>query len=256
MKYVGLFILFLSSFASGFAQIKVHAHNDYAKKRPFFEAYEVKVAQIEADVFLVGDSLMVAHSRDEIKNTRSLRQLYLAPIDSLFQIYHHKVSADPNYTFSLMIDVKDNWETVYPVLKREIEKYGQTFNRHQNKLAIQIIISGNRPATNTFHQYPKWLFFDGLPSLEYAPKDLKRVTMISDNFTKYSKWKGVGTLSEEDRFKLITLVKHASSLNKPLRLWAAPDVPEVWQLQLNIGARIINTDKVKLVKEYIATHGF
>ena len=248
MKISISFALFTFFTINSFAQTKVHSHNDYVQEKPLLTAYESQADQIEADVFLVGDSLVVAHSKKEIDPKNTLNKLYLDPINSLFKKNNGKVSADKKYTFSLMIDVKENWNAVYPVLKREIEKYGDVFNRSKNKYAIQIVISGNRPADSTFHTYPTWLFFDGLPNISYAKKDLDRVTMISDNFATYSKWKGSGFINGADAQKLITIIKQAKQLKKPVRFWGAPDTEDSYINQMQLGVGIINTDRVQRVK--------
>lgn len=248
MKKFISFALFILIATSGFAQTKVHAHNDYVQNEPFVGAYKARADQIEVDVFLVGNSLMVAHSKKEIDPKKTLNKLYLDPIASYFKQNNSKVSEDKKYTFSLMIDVKENWNAVYPVLKREIEKYGDVFNRSKNKYAIQIVISGNRPADSTFHTYPTWLFFDGLPNISYAKKDLTRVSMISDNFAIYSKWQGSGYIHSDDQQKLEDIIKQAKKLKKPVRFWGAPDKEDSWIMQLKIGVGIINTDNVERVK--------
>jgi hypothetical protein len=246
--------LFMLIAVVSFGQQKVHSHNDYVQKRPFLEAYENKVDEIEADIFLVGDSLIVAHSKKEIDLKNTLNKLYLNPIASLFKQHKNRVSATKKYTFSLMIDVKENWNLVYPVLKREIEKYGNVFDRSKNKYAIQVVISGTRPVDSTFHTYPDWLFFDGLPNISYAKKDLARVTMISDNFATYSKWKGSGYITDEDNEKLQKVVKIAKQFKKPMRFWGAPDTEDSWITQLSVGATIINTDKVQQVKDFLTNY--
>lgn len=251
MKIFISFALFTVFAISSFAQIKIHSHNDYAQKRALLTAYEAQANQIEADVFLVGDSLIVAHSKKEIDLKNTLNRLYLDPINLLFKKNNGKVSATKKYTFSLMIDVKNDWNAVYPVLKREIEKYGDVFNRSKNKYAIQIVISGNRPAHSTFHTYPNWLFFDGLPNIRYAKNDLARITMISDNFATYSKWKGSGYILGDDKQKLEIIVKQAKKLKKPVRFWGAPDTEDSWLTQIELGSSIINTDKVERVKNAI-----
>ena len=251
MKKLISFALFILIATSGFAQTKVHAHNDYLQKEPLFLAYEARADEIEVDIFLVDDSLVVAHSKKEIDRRNTLNKLYLDPINSLFKKNNGKVSADKKYTFSLMIDVKENWNAVYPVLRREIEKYGDVFNRSKNKYAIQIVISGNRPADSTFHSYPTWLFFDGLPNISYAKKDLGRVSMISDNFATYSKWRGSGYISSDDQQKLENIIKQAKKLKKLVRLWGAPDTEDSWINQIDLGVGIINTDKVQRVKHAI-----
>ncbi len=235
---------------SSFAQVKIHSHNDYVQKKPFFMAYVNKVDEIEVDIFLVGDSLVVAHSKKEIIPSNTLYKLYLHPIVDAFKKHNNKVSDDRKYTFSLMIDIKENWNTIYPSLKNEIEKYGDVFNRNAKKTAIQIVISGSRPEHSTFSTYPKWLFFDGLPNVNYAKKDLNRISMISDNFANYSKWRGVGEISEADKDKLQKVIASAHKLHKPIRFWGAPDTETCWKLLKALGGDIINTDKIEESKTY------
>ncbi len=248
-KGIGFALGLLFSISS-FAQVKIHSHNDYLQKSPFLTAYVNKVDEIEADIFLVGDSILVAHSKKEINTSNTLYYLYLNPIAKAFKKYKNKVSDDNEYTFSLMIDVKESWNAVYPSLRKEIEKYGEIFNRSKQKKAIQIVISGSRPDYSTFHTYPKWLYFDGLPNISYAKKDLKRITMISDNFTSYSKWKGIGEIPEADKDKLRKVIEQAHKLHKPIRFWGAPDTEACWKQLAALGADIINTDKITESKKY------
>ncbi|MEJ5996282.1 hypothetical protein WG904_17775 [Pedobacter sp. Du54] len=240
----------LMIWGSTFAQVKIHSHNDYVQQKPFFTAYNNKVDEMEADVFLVGDSIVVAHSKKEINAANTLYKLYLKPIAASFKTHKTKLYTDEKYTFSLMIDVKESWNAIYPSLKKEIEKYGNIFNRDAQKLGVQIVISGSRPDHSTFSTYPKWLFFDGLPNISYAKKDLKRITMISDNFATYSKWKGVGEIPKEDKEKLKKLIAQAHKLNKPIRFWGAPDTEACWEQLVELGADIINTDKIEESKKY------
>lgn len=250
MKTLIVFALGLLTSISIFAQVKIHSHNDYLQKKPFFIAFYNKVDEMEADIFLVGDSILVAHSKKEINPSNTLYSLYLKPIAEAFKKHKNKVSNDKKYTFSLMIDVKENWDLVYPSLKKEIEKYGNIFNRAAQKTAIQIVISGSRPNYSTFSTYPKWLFFDGLPTISYAKKDLDRITMISDNFLTYSKWKGSGEIPVEDKEKLRKVIAQAHELNKPIRFWGAPDTEASWKQLVALGADIINTDKIVESKIY------
>jgi hypothetical protein len=246
-KLIGLALFVLLTTAS-FAQIKIHSHNDYAHAQPLTEAYSNQAYEIEADIFLIKDSLIVAHSKKDKNLTRTLTSMYLSPIAQL------QKDKGAKYSFRLMIDIKDSWDLTYPALRKEIEKYGAVFDRSENKNAVQIVISGNRPADSTFHTYPKWLFFDGLPNISYAKEDLKRVTMISDNFVTYSRWGGNGEIPAEDRAKLKTVIENAHKLNKPIRFWGAPDTKECWQQLHDLGADIINTDKISECKTYFEQH--
>lgn len=250
MKKSISFACFLLIGIACFAQVKIHSHNDYAQQNPFYTAYQDKVFEIEADVFLVGDSLIIAHSRKEINTNNTLGKIYLEPIAQLFKQNKKRVSTDKKYTFSLMIDIKDDWEKVYPILKKEIEKYGSVFNRSKNKLNIQIVISGNRPDHSSFSTYPDYLFFDGLPDINYSEANFKRVTMISDKFGNYTKWNGVGKIPSAEKKKLLEAVKEANKKLRYFRFWAAPDNKNSWQQLSELGLVIINTDKIEECKTY------
>ncbi|TCD12000.1 glycerophosphodiester phosphodiesterase [Pedobacter frigidisoli] len=226
------------------AQVKIHSHNDYTHQKPFYEAVANKVFSIEADVFVVGDSLSVAHSRKEIKSGNTLENLYLKPIAAL-----SKTKAF--YSFQLMIDFKDSWTSTYPILQRALKSYQKYFSKENKK--VTIVISRNRPADSTFHTF-KDVSFDGLPNVNYAPEDLNKVTMISDNFAIYSKWKGFGEISEADKTKLKTLIDNAHKIGKPFRFWGAPDTETSWKLLHDLGADIINTDKVTEATTYFKTN--
>src|SRR5690606_18596078 len=56
---------------------QTHAHNDYEHERPLFDALEHGFTSVEADVWAVGDELLVAHDFWELDPDRTLRSLYL-----------------------------------------------------------------------------------------------------------------------------------------------------------------------------------
>src|SRR5687767_11493387 len=60
-----------------------HAHNDYEKPFPFWDAYRHHFGSIEADIFLHNGELLVAHEPAQLAAGRSLEQLYLRPLDSM-----------------------------------------------------------------------------------------------------------------------------------------------------------------------------
>ena len=224
-----------------FAQ-KIHAHNDYAQPRPFMGAYEQRADFIEADVWLQNGKLVVAHDKPQA-NAPTLDSLYLKPIVKLFEQNKGKPSSDRDYTFSLVIDIKDSPADVLPILLALLQESLTSFNRAANAKAVQVIVSGNRPKIDTYLDYPL-LQFDGRPSEVYDQETLRRVALISDNFRSYSRWDGVSELSDDDRDKLKRVIKRAHSDSKPIRFWAIPDTPNGWKQLKKLGVDIINTDKV------------
>ena len=221
---------------------KIHAHNDYEKPRPFVNAYEQRADFIEADVWLQNGKLVVSHNKPK-PNAPTLDSLYIKPIVALFEQNGNKPSPDRDYTFSLVIDIKENPAEVLPILLATLSNHLTYFNRGANAQAVQIIISGERPKITAFLDYPL-LQFDGRPSEVYDDETLRKIALISDNFTSYSQWDGNGDISKGDKDKLKRVIKRAHSDNKPFRFWAIPDTPNAWKQLKKVGVDIINTDKV------------
>src|SRR3989442_12400921 len=57
-----------------------HAHNDYEHRRPLLDALECGFCSVEADIWLVDGSLLVAHDQNQVKPERTLQSLYLDPL--------------------------------------------------------------------------------------------------------------------------------------------------------------------------------
>src|SRR5690348_13652537 len=71
-----------------------HSHNDYEQPTPFWIAYNQGFGSIEVDIFLHNDSLLVAHSVDELSLHRTLEQYYLQPLANCIQKNKEYVYAD------------------------------------------------------------------------------------------------------------------------------------------------------------------
>lgn len=235
------------------AQVMIHAHNDYEQRHPLTGAMSGKASSIEADVFPVHGKLMVAHDKDEVNSSRSLEAMYLQPIVRDFSRHGGKtVSSDADYTFYLMIDIKEDQDSVLPVLIRLLKQHPACFNREVNPMAIQVFISGDRPPDTTFHLYPPEIMFDGLPDKSYSPADAKKVVMISTDFQYYSNWDGEGKFPGEDAERLRDVIVDAHRLGKPVRFWGAPDTRDCWKVLISLGANVINTDHVRACRKFLA----
>ncbi|MCF2489047.1 hypothetical protein [Dyadobacter sp. CY347] len=77
MKRILLCICFAASFPVLGQQVNAqfpqgHSHNDYLQPAPFALAYQQGFGSVEADVFLINDSLFVAHEKTQIDPSRTL----------------------------------------------------------------------------------------------------------------------------------------------------------------------------------------
>src|SRR5690349_6135073 len=104
------FLFFLALPVCVISQVKIHAHNDYEKPTPLFNALNSQVFSVEADVFLVDGKLRVAHSADQLDRAKTLNELYIDPIVALFKKNKGYISADTGYKVALMIDIKTGGE--------------------------------------------------------------------------------------------------------------------------------------------------
>src|SRR5262245_41409982 len=109
---------------------RVHAHNDYEHKRPLLDALDNGFSSVEADIHLVEGKLLVAHDGRGIKPERSLEALYLKPLRERVSTHRgHVYENGPD--FFLLIDIKGDWRTTYPVLRAELERYADMLTRFE-----------------------------------------------------------------------------------------------------------------------------
>ena len=227
-------------------KILIHSHNDYRQPEPLTNALRNKVYSLEADIYLVNDTLKVAHDRKDLPAAPSLSSLYIQPIVDLFQVHHGQISNDHNYTPVLMIDIKENGEAVLTALVKMLSVYSTVFDRKINPKAVQIVISGDRGDRLKWGSYPSFVLFDGRTSEQYTKEQLERVAFISDSYLNYVKQKD----STDSLIKRVAEKTH--QMKKLLRLWAIPDSSSSWTWLRELGVDIINTDKVEECRKYFA----
>jgi alkaline phosphatase len=224
-----------------------HSHNDYEQSNPFYEAWNNGFGSIEADIFLEGNKLLVAHTTKELNDSRTLQSLYLDPLRKAIIINHGYPYADTSKDLQLLVDVKtDSVNTLNKLI--EILK---DFPSIINCTKIKIAISGNRPAPAAFAGYPLYIYFDGVLSENYSPEALSKIIMLSDNFWHYSRWHGMDSIPKKDYERLKQVIDKAHNLKKKVRFWNAPDNPNAWQTFESLQVDYINTDHIAALAEFL-----
>jgi hypothetical protein len=105
-----------------------HAHNDYAHKRPLFDALERGFTSVEADIFLTDKGeLLVGHERRELRPERTLEKLYLKPLRRRARANKGQVYPG-GPAFYLLIDIKTDGKKTYAVLNKLLAKYADVFS--------------------------------------------------------------------------------------------------------------------------------
>lgn len=235
---------------SAFSQqdFKLHSHNDYLRKKPFWEAFEAGCASIEVDVILKDGELMVAHETESINPELTLKSLYLEPIRSAKQ--QGKIDV---FGFHLLIDCKtEAYATLGQIVKDASEFEDLLFSK-KNPTGLKLIISGNRPKPAEYGDYPEWVFFDYQSKVLTADLPWENIGMVSLNFNQFSNWGGKGDMPADEKAKLKDFIRLVHSFNAQVRFWATPDTEATWKILYEIGVDYINTDQPGNAREYLLT---
>ncbi len=235
------FVFIHFSYGQTFDQVKVHSHNDYLQDNPFWEAYKNGAYSIEVDVFLRNGTLFVAHDESEIETEDEIETLYLKPL---------KVALEEKYSreVQLLIDIKSEALKTLSSLILVLEKYPSLL--HSEK--IMFVISGHRPQSSKYIDYPDYISFDYQSLNTIDDADIwKKVALISLPFHKYSQWNGENHMTKEEQQHIEEIIKKAHLLNKPFRFWATPDNELAWETFSKIGLDFINTDQPAKCFEFL-----
>lgn len=221
----------------------IFAHNDYLKPRPFHNAFDLKVAYIEADVFLEKNQLLVAHTKNEIDPSKTLESMYIQPLSQKVNEANGKL-----YGLTLMIDLKTEGASTMSALIKILERYPEL----KTCEGLSITMSGDYPPPNEWKNYPGWITFDGRPNVVYKDDEKKKLKLISTDFKSVSKWDGKGEIPSKDEEKLREVIDHAHNLNMPVRFWASPDFQNAWDKLEVIGVDILNSDHIDELSKHLS----
>jgi alkaline phosphatase len=253
-KFIIVLILVSSSLSVTNAQystLNAHSHNDYVNEVPFWLAYNNHFGSIESDIWAIGNELLVAHSRAEIKSQNTLDSLYIQPIIKVFRRNGGKAWADSPATFQLLIDLKTAAEPTLLLLTEKIKEYPDVFDPQVNKDAVRVVITGNRPDPSDFSKYPGYIFFDGILKMKYNEQQLRRILLFSENLKNIIHWNGEAVMDEKDKIRLQSVIDSVHKFNKKVRFWNAPDGINAWNTLINMKVDYINTDHIIKLSEYL-----
>jgi alkaline phosphatase len=227
--------------------MNAHSHNDYENTNPFYAAYNEMFGSIEADIFYFNDSLFVGHTFPDVQKKQTLQALYLNPLNK--KLIENKANPylDSTLTLQLLIDIKTEPVKTIQKLITVLNSYPNLIQNHK----IKIVITGNRPKSSEFSQYPNYLYFDGDLDQVYSKNELTRIGLFSADFSKYSGWNGKGIMVKADRAKIDSIVNAVHHLDKKIRFWASPDYSNAWLQFIKMKIDFINTDHIVELAKYL-----
>jgi glycerophosphoryl diester phosphodiesterase len=235
--------------------LQAHAHNDYEHARPLVDALEHGFCSVEADIWLVDGKLLVAHDRDNVKPARTLQALYLDPLRERVKKNGGRVF--PNGPeFTLLIDLKSNWQTTYPVLRAVLTKYEDmltTFHDDEKKTnAVMVVVSGSRERKMFAGETVRYAAFDGELSDLEANSSSNFAPWISARWGSSFSWRGEGAIPDAEKQKLADIVKRAHEQGRRVRFWGAPDNRDFWQMLRAAHVDLINTDDLAGLQQFLS----
>ncbi|MBM2615887.1 phosphatidylinositol-specific phospholipase C/glycerophosphodiester phosphodiesterase family protein [Actinoplanes sp. LDG1-06] len=239
---------------------QAHAHNDYEHERPLADALSHGFTSVEADIYLVGGELLVAHDPEDVVPGRTLQSLYLDPLARRVRANHGRVYRGSDISLQLLVDIKNTGAATYTELDRVLRRYKSFLSTYgRGKVfenAVTVVVSGDRPRELMAAQSRRYAFYDGRASDLNTGAPASFIPLISDNWTNLFTWQGVGPMPAAERTKLRAFVHDAHANGQRVRFWATPDVAgpardAVWRELINADVDHINTDDLAGLEAFL-----
>ncbi|MFJ4468594.1 phosphatidylinositol-specific phospholipase C/glycerophosphodiester phosphodiesterase family protein [Streptomyces sp. NPDC089424] len=244
---------------------RAHAHNDYEHPRPLLDALDHRFGSVEADIYLVGDQLLVAHDPEDLDPARTLESLYLDTLAARVRANHGSVYRGHRGSLQLLIDIKTEGASTYRELDRHLRRYRHLFTTYAHGKVlpgpVTAVISGDRAARAPMEaQKVRRAFYDGRLADLGSPAPASFVPLISDNWTLNFSWRGAGAFPAAERQKLRDIMRAAHARGQKVRFWATPDIagPErdaLWGELLAADVDFINTDDLLGLEAFLDARG-
>lgn len=232
----------------------VLAHNDYQKNQPFTVAYTHRVGILEADLYYQDGKIILAHDPSELKHGLDLEKIYLEPLKKCV-IKYGRPYPESNHSLALMLDIKNKPDKILTWINQLVLAYPELFGSDTTSARVPIIISGARPAMDTWKDLPESVFIDGRLS-DTIPVSLRsKVYMVSSSFTNVvtGSWTR-DRLTPAQKTSVQKAIDQVHQQNLKVRFWGVPDNPYFWKLQSDLGVDIIGSDQLDELAKHLPMH--
>ncbi len=241
---------------------QAHAHNDYLHERPLLDALDHGFTSVEADIYPLGDSLLIGHDPFQLNPDRTIESLYLDPLVERLNAGGGSIYPGHDADFQLLVDFKTFGEDGYERLDEIMRdpEYAGLFTHYENGTVtegpVTVVISGEKPTEFIEGQSDRYAFLDGGTGGSIGA-DPRLVPLVSDDWTQVFTWNGSGDMPAEERDELERMVNDAHAAGQRVRFWATPDSAgaerdAVWSVLEEVGVDHINTDDLAGLQEFLS----
>ncbi|KAJ6493059.1 hypothetical protein C8R45DRAFT_1095576 [Mycena sanguinolenta] len=243
----------LAAFASTTLAAKpIHSHNDYLQAVPFWDAFNLSIMSVEADVWWQDSQLFVAHTSGAIDKTKTLDSLYLENIMGL--INGSITSATPisvDNPLQLLIDMKSDGPTTFQPVWNALQplRTAGHLTTYANGIltqgAVTVVGTGNTPLASVVALEPRDVFFDSdirhlystLPSVGVTPQWGPEITPLAS--VDYS------DVSNTAQMQALVLNAHDFKIRS--RFWDTAANVATWNTFWAAGSDWVNADDLQAV---------
>lgn len=270
-----------TSLTQGIIPKALHSHNDYWRPVPFYSALSVGAVSIEADVWLINNTLHIGHERSALTPNRTLDSLYIQPILSVLHSVNPNTSFVPSptkngvydtasgQTLYLWIDVKTDGASTWPFVVKALQPlrdagYLTTYNGSAvTSGPVTVIGTGNTPLNLVQGVKPRDYFWDApIATLNTTFSNVtKEVSPIaSADFAVIFGEVRNQTFTDAQAKTLKSQVEVARARGIGLRYWDQPGWPAgtrnaVWRRLWDAGVALLNVDDLEAAAAFWESDG-
>lgn len=254
---------------------RIHSHNDYWRRVPFYSAIAVGAISVEADVWEYGSELFVGHDTASLSRNRTLRELYVLPMlrvlgemnrdDPIPQLprehaLHGVFDMDARQTLNFYIDLKTPGATTLPVVIAQLEplRSPRNFLTHWNGThlvhgPVTVHLTGDTPFDLMLqHDYRDYFYDAPVKDMASGKYNTTNTLMSNAPFSKVIGrvfW-GQGGMGRPMKDKVRAHLKEAHARGIGVRYWDTPVWPisvrnDVWGQLVRLGVDLLSVDDLK-----------
>jgi len=248
----------------------IHSHNDYWRDVPLLTALSFGVASVEADVWLVGETLYIGHEMAALTPARTFDSLYIQPLLSIIAGQNPKSQFTVNQTsingvfdtssgtpLELLVDMKTDGPSTLPFVLSALQPLRElgylttcVSNGTCTPGPIVVVGTGNTPLDGILALSPRDVFFDAPLTALNSTFDITVSPIASTDYEVAVGWSGIGTINSTQLTAIQQFVADAHALGIRARFWDTPGWPiharnNVWQTLIDNGADWLNADDLE-----------